>query len=173
MKNRFNNTLNTGKKRSGIFALLALILCTALAGGLTACKADTGNNSVDNPDNKNSEKQIGYIYNFNTTNNGFEFDEIEWVTLDDAERIKELNLSSDEDFPNGFYINNPASDTKVYTVTNEAEYKIIDWNNNGESSLVDLNGFVTHLKVYKDYSPPFWIVVDNNEVTSIVEQYVP
>ena len=79
MKNRFNNTLNTGKKRSGIFALLALILCTALAGGLTACKADTGNNSVDNPDNKNSEKQIGYIYSFNTTNNGFEFDEIEWI----------------------------------------------------------------------------------------------
>ena len=139
MKNRFNHTLNTGKKRPSIFAFLALLLCTALAGGLTACKADTGNNSVDNPDNKNSEKQIGCIYNFNTTNNGFEFDEIEWVTLDDAERIKELNLSSDEDFPNGFYINNPASDAEVY----------------------------------KDYSPPFWIVVDNNEVTSIVEQYVP
>ena len=102
MKNRFNNTLNTGKKRSGIFALLALILCTALAGGLTACKENTRNNSVHSPDNKNSEKQIGYIYNFNTTNNGFEFDEIEWVTLDDTERIKELNLSSDEDFPNGF-----------------------------------------------------------------------
>lgn len=173
MKNRFINILNTGKKRRGVFAFLAVLLCTALAGGLIACTADTGNNSVDGSDKNYSEKQIGYIHNFNTTNNSFEFDEIEWVTLDDTDRIKELNLNLDNDFPNGFYINNPTSDTKSYTVTDETEYQIIDWNNNGEASTVDLNSFVTHINEYTDYSPPFWIVIDNNKVISIVEQYIP
>lgn len=170
MKNRFINILNTGKKRRGVFAFLAVLLCTAMVGGLIACTADIGNNSVGGSD---SEKQIGYIHNFNTTNNSFEFDEIEWVTLDDTDRIKELNLNSDNDFPNGFYINNPTSDTKSYTVTDETEYQIIDWNNNGETSTVDLNGFATHINEYTDYSPPFWIIIDNNKVISIVEQYIP
>jgi len=173
MKNRFINILNTGKKRRGVFAFLAVLLCTSLAGGLIACTADTGNNSVDGSDKNYSEKQIGYIHNFNTTNNSFEFDEIEWVTLDDTDRIKELNLNPDNDLPNGFYINNPTPDTKSYTVTDETEYQIIDWNNNGEASTVDLNSFVTHINEYTDYSPPFWIVIDNNKVISIVEQYIP
>lgn len=127
---------------------------------------------VSNTDNAEI-KEIGYIRNFDTTNNSFEFDEIEWITLDDTDRIKELNLNSDNDLPNGFYINNPTSDTKSYTVTDETEYQIIDWNNNGEASTVDLNGFVTHINEYTDYSPPFWIVIDNNMVISIVEQYIP
>lgn len=63
MKNSFINILNTGKKRRGVFTFLAVLLCTALAGGLIACTADTGNNSVDGSDNNYSEKQIGYIHN--------------------------------------------------------------------------------------------------------------
>ena len=127
---------------------------------------------VSNTDNTEI-KEIGYIRNFDTTNNSFEFDEIEWITLNDTDRIKELNLNSDNDLPNGFYINNPTSDIKSYTVTDETEYQIIDWNNNGEASTVNLNGFVTHINEYMDYSPPFWIVIDNNMVISIVEQYIP
>ncbi len=127
---------------------------------------------VSNTDNTDI-KEIGYIRNFGTTNSSFEFDEIEWITLNDTDRINELNLNSDNDLPNGFYINNPASDTKSYTVTDKTEYQIIDWNNNGEASAVDLNGFVTHINKYTDYSPPFWIVIDNNMVISIVEQYIP
>lgn len=180
MKNRFINMLNTGKKRRGVFAFLAVLLCTALVGGLIACTADTGNNSADGSDNNyiNSEKKIGYIRNFNTTNNSFEFDEIEWITLDDTDRIKELNLNAGNDLPSGFYINNPTSDTKSYTVTDETEYQIIDWDNNGEASTVDLNGFLARINKYTDneqtdFSPPFWIVIDNNTVISIVEQYIP
>lgn len=127
---------------------------------------------VSNTDNAEI-KEIGYIRNFDTTNNSFEFDEVEWITSNDTDRIKELNLNSDSDLPNGFYINNPTSDIKNYTVTDETEYQIIDLNNNGKASTVDLNGFVTHINQYTDYSPPFWIVIDNNMVIRIVEQYIP
>ncbi len=47
-KNRFINILNTGKKRRGACVFLAVLLCTALAGGLIACTADAGNSSADN-----------------------------------------------------------------------------------------------------------------------------
>jgi len=120
-----------------------------------------------------SSKKIGYIYNFDIQNKSFEFDEIEWITLEDTERLKELNINSDEDMPNGFYINNEKPDTKSYNVTDKTEYWIIDWDKSGEVVNVDFNGFIDHLNKYTDYSPPFWIDIDDITVFSITEQYVP
>ena len=62
MKNRFINILNTGKKRRGVIAFLAVLLCTVLTGGLIACTADTENNSADGSDNNyiNSEYEFTF-----------------------------------------------------------------------------------------------------------------
>lgn len=124
---------------------------------------------TDNPENK----IIGNISNFDTSNNSFEFDEIERITLEDTDRIKELNLNPNIDLPSGFYINNPTSDTKIYTVTNETEYNTLDLYKNIHSA-VDVNSFVTYINEDRSgYSIPFWIVIKNNKVISIEEQYVP
>ncbi|MDD4588403.1 MAG: M56 family metallopeptidase, partial [Heliobacteriaceae bacterium] len=50
---------------------------------------------------------IGYISNFKADRSSFHLDQIEWLTLDDSERIKELNINPDDDMPNGYYIYNP------------------------------------------------------------------
>ncbi|MEA4816180.1 MAG: hypothetical protein VB120_04905 [Lachnospiraceae bacterium] len=118
-------------------------------------------------------KKIGYIRNFDSENKSFKFDEIEWITLEDTEKIKELNINPDRDMPNGFYINNAEPDTENYKVTDKTEYQIIDWDNSGEAAAVDLNGFTDHLNGYTDYTPLFWIDIDDNTALSITEQYVP
>ncbi len=63
MKNRFSNILNTGKKRRGVTAFIAVLLTTILAGGLIACTADTGLNSEDNSDNKYSNSEYEKLLN--------------------------------------------------------------------------------------------------------------
>jgi hypothetical protein len=89
MKNRFINILNTGKKRRGVFILLLVLLCTALAGGLIACTADAGNNSADNAIKEylETEKDKDYVISLS----------IEKVNISDEEtaRIKEMYSGSE------------------------------------------------------------------------------
>ncbi|MDF2802536.1 MAG: hypothetical protein K0S61_2439 [Anaerocolumna sp.] len=123
--------------------------------------------------NNSENKEIGYISNFNVENNNFDFDSIEWITDKKPDRLKELNIDPDTDLTNGFYIYNPETDTKSYNISDKTVYEIIDWSNNGILATVSIIDFSSHLDSFTDYTPPFWILVDGDEVTSISEQYTP
>jgi hypothetical protein len=57
----------------------------------------------------------GYITNFNTETQTFDFDEAQWLdSIKDADYLKEIGVDPDS-LPNGFYIHNP--DAAVRTVT--------------------------------------------------------
>lgn len=47
LRNRLTNILDTGKKRNGVIALVAVLLCTALVGILITCTADSERKSAD------------------------------------------------------------------------------------------------------------------------------
>ncbi|RXV60628.1 hypothetical protein DWB64_11810 [Fusibacter sp. A1] len=49
------------------------------------------------------------LIGFDILNNELVIDEIEYLGLHDIERIKELELDVENDFPGGFYIYNPSS----------------------------------------------------------------
>lgn len=54
----------------------------------------------------------GYITDFRGTAKGtFSFDGIEWITLEDTDRIAQLGLNPDDDMPGGFYLYNAFTDT--------------------------------------------------------------
>ncbi|MCR6544140.1 M56 family metallopeptidase [Dehalobacterium formicoaceticum] len=120
-------------------------------------------------------RYIGFISNFDTetySKPSFHLDQIEWLTLEDTERLKELNIDPN-DLPNGYYIHNPKSYPMGHQVTDQTEYRIIDGTGEANHKLVSLEEFVRHLDQFKDFTPPFWVTTKDGFVTSITEQYVP
>ena len=128
-------------------------------------------------------KDIGYITSVDDSGViNITFDPIEWITLDDLDKIKELELHT-SDMPNGFFIHNAAIEALVFEVAEKAEYRFVDWNNEFSESVEDgfpysttnKNEFIKHLKSYKDESiyVPFWITIKDGIVQMIEEQYLP
>ena len=118
---------------------------------------------------------IGFISDFETdkfSKPSFHLDQIEWLTSEDSERLKELNIDPD-DLPNGFYIHNPHSYPMFHQVTEDTVYSIIVLGEEVTHSSVTMEEFVKHLEQFPDFTPPFWVVTKNGYVQSITEQYVP
>ncbi len=128
-------------------------------------------------------KNIGYISNFEKFGGTrITFDPIEWITLDDYDRIKALGIE-ESDMPNGYYIYNLEIEKFEYEVDENTEYRFIDWENSFASSdadrfhysTKDKEEFVEYLNTYTDKATkvPFWITIKDGVVQIIEEQYVP
>lgn len=119
---------------------------------------------------------IGFISSFNIDTYSFHLDKVEWLTLDDMERLKKLNIEPN-DMPNGYYIYNPNSYPMYLQVTDQTQYSIINWgggtNPNEFTKSVNTEEFVEYLETYTDKTPPFRIITKDGYVQSITEQYVP
>ncbi|MDD2401915.1 MAG: M56 family metallopeptidase [Clostridia bacterium] len=115
---------------------------------------------------------MGYISNFKADNSSFHLDQVEWVTDDDAERLRELNINPDE-LNNGFYIYNPANYPMYCQVTEQTQYSIITWDDDMSFKSITREEFIKYLEQYSDYVPPFRIITKDGYVQSITEQYVP
>ncbi|MFZ7104544.1 MAG: hypothetical protein ACOWWO_18070 [Peptococcaceae bacterium] len=130
-------------------------------------------------DNNNKDLYIGHISSIEK--NTLFFDEVEWITAENKDRIKELGLSQQSDMPNGYYIYNPSSDTAPFEVNEKTVYNFIDWGNDfvGENedrdySTTKQEEFIKYLNTYSDKAAkvPFWIETKNGYVISVTEQFV-
>jgi len=153
--------------KSNLFKLVSLISVLIL---LVSCKVDENGN--------NKEQYIGYI---KLEENVLHLDEVEWITDENKDRIKELDLSQQSDMPNGYYIFNLSSDTTSFKLKEKTVYNFIDWGNDFVSEDDDRNysttsqdEFVQYLNTYSDKAGkvPFWIDVKDGYVISITEQFV-
>ncbi|MEQ6388015.1 M56 family metallopeptidase [Bacillaceae bacterium S4-13-58] len=126
---------------------------------------------------------IGYISGFEESDGTkFTLDPIEWITLEDTDRINELEIE-EFDMPNGYYIYNPEIDEIEFEVDKNVEYRFIDWGNNFASSdedrlnysTKDKEEFIEYLNTYTDKAAkiPFWISIKDGAVQIIEEQYIP
>lgn len=124
------------------------------------------------------ETYIGYL---TVDGDTIYFDEVEWITHENKERIKELGLSSQRDMPNGYYIYNPAGDIVAYEVDVKTVYNFIDWHtdfvNEGDDrnySTTSYEEFIRYLDSYtnKAIKVPFWLEIKEESVISITEQFV-
>ncbi len=126
---------------------------------------------------------IGYISDFEGSfPNLFNFDPVEWLTLEDVNRLEDLGIDSNE-LPNGYYIHNKIEEVYSFRLNENTEYNFIDWGNDFTSndedrfhySTMDKDEFIQYLSSYTDNAAkvPFWIVTKDGFVQSITEQYVP
>lgn len=106
----------------------------------------------------------------------------EFIQCTDSERIDELNLSEDSDFPNGYYIYNPDETTAEYILTDDTLYTFIDWNREFTDKDSDmfvmtnsLDTFTKYVNTYEESKSgmPFFFELDGDEVWSITEHYMP
>lgn len=118
--------------------------------------------------------KIGYISSFNIKSQTFNFDEVEWITLQDTKRIEELHLDTEENMPSGFYIYNQDKSLVNYKVTDKTIYQLL---NSGDlSKLVNVNivEFWKYLETHKTLNTlPYTITVQNGNVIAVKECYVP
>lgn len=111
-----------------------------------------------------------YVHNVYTKNGEtyMTVEEIDWLGLDDVERLSELGLG-EEDLPNGYHLD-PSGVRKEYLVSNKATVKVYDF-----SSLDDNNPWkVESLNKHEFYQMyPYEITISGGVITEIVQNYIP
>jgi len=123
-------------------------------------------------------KKIGYISNFNKRSGKFTFDEVEWLTLENKERLEQLKINPDINMPNGYYLYNPEKEETTLKVNSNTMYNVINWNYKfgGETRYLTnrIKEFDEYLDAYSRISPLFIVEYSNDgNIKSITEKYVP
>lgn len=127
---------------------------------------------VDEP---NKDLYIGHI---NIVEDTLNLDEVEWITSEDQDRITELGLSQ-SDMPNGYYINNPSTDTVSFKIGEDTEYNFVvleslSFYKEGEDrnySTTNKEEFMEFLNNVNSDTVVFWVEVKDGFVVSIKEQF--
>lgn len=128
-------------------------------------------------ESSNNQLYVGYI---SFEKNILYLDEVDWITGENKDRIRELKLS-ESDMPDGYYIYNPSADIVSFETNGKTVYNFIDWNNDfvaeGEDrkySTTNRNEFIKYLNTYSDKASkvPFWIEIKDGCVKSITEQMI-
>jgi len=192
MKERNKVLVEKSKHKKHIALILMMILGLIFSQLLIGCnKIEDLNETAaaendTNPEDEDSivlVKNIGYISDFEeSSGTRITFDPVEWITLEDTDRINELEIE-EFDMPNGYYIYNSEIEEKEYELDEYTEYRFIDWGNDFSSSdeerfdysTKDKEEFIEYLNTYTDKAAkvPFWISIKDGAVQIIEEQYVP
>lgn len=105
-------------------------------------------------------------------------DVIEFVTSDNAERVKALNLT-EGDLISGYYINNPDAKTITWKLDEQTVYSFVDWGGDFTESgypedytTTDRGVFRQYVGTYDDSQPgmPFFFQVESDTVRLILEK---
>ena len=100
-------------------------------------------------------------------------DEIEWVTVPGS-RADELGITQ-EDGPSGFYIYNPDTMIKQFTLSADCMITILDWQNSFEPQTISVDDFIAVLQERGEQNAfiPYILEIANGEIIKISERYVP
>lgn len=164
------------QKKNLLKILLLLILI------LTSCNNDEEYTKL-NPELTQYTKLAGYI---RIDENDLEIDEVEIITPQDTERIEELGLDKDIDFPNGYHIQKKDVETKKFKLNDDTRYYFTDYyllfideeekNGDRKYSTKDKDEFLEHFyhnttEEYPNQNIPFFIEVEGDEVKTITEEF--
>lgn len=169
VKGRIKNVLKYKRPRFGV--VVASVMVAAIVGiGLLA-----------NPDSTVPKLISGYMV---IEDSSVHLDEIEIITLEDEERVKELGLEQNADMPNGYHFYNADTDKQTFKLTNKTVYTFVDFNllfvededGNRLYTTTDKDEFLLHLSTsYSDSPPaqkvPFFVEVKGGKVISITERF--
>jgi hypothetical protein len=134
----------------------------------TSTATEDRSTATDDISNADSQEVLAYIKGFDGKT--VEFDEVEWVEIP-SERATELGLSESDD--SGFSVYNETEDTKEISIAEDCVYTILDWTNNYESIEITPNEFMSVLDERNNTLTPYTLTIQDNEVISITEHYVP
>ncbi|MFF2754969.1 hypothetical protein ACFVR1_14615 [Psychrobacillus sp. NPDC058041] len=150
-----NNNVSNSFLLKSFLCLIALI---------SACSNET--NVEETP----SKEILVYINSFDEETKSLTFDEVEWISHLDTERIKEVGLDPESDFPSGFQVYNESEQTASLKVADDVQIDVVNGANLQEPLKVDIQGLAKRIQVYKT---PFYLTIKNNVIIKISEKYTP
>ena len=132
---------------AGIILLVIIIAISVIATG----KKVPQSGEVSNPTFTDEDGKV-YVAAFlkEMTENNLMVDVIEFITDDNEEKIRELNLTED-DMPDGYYIYNPDTETIVWKLDAQTVYTFIDWNGDFSDSEYPEEYTTTDVQEFKKY----------------------
>lgn len=116
----------------------------------------------------------------NMTESSITVDVIEFITSDNEDRVKALNLT-EGDMPDGYYIYNPDQKTTTWELNSQTIYAFIDWNGNFTGSdypkkytATDIQEFQQYISTYENSTPkmPFFFQVEDGIVKIVFEKFI-
>ena len=123
----------------------------------------------NNGGNEFTSKVLAYINRLDDTT--LAFDRVEWVTVP-SERAAELGIAA-EDAPNGFRVYNETVTAEELPLADNCRFQPLDWYADFERIEVTREEMQRILEERKGTHIPYYLVLENNKIIEIVEQYVP
>ncbi|RGF45057.1 hypothetical protein [Roseburia sp. AF42-8] len=170
-------------KKIGVYILTGIILIAVIIAitVITIGKKIPQSSEVSNPTFTDENGEV-YVAAFlkGMTESTITVDLIEFITDDNEERIRELNIMED-DMPDGYYIYNPDEQTVVWELNMQTVYKFIDWNGDftgseypEEYTTTDVQEFMKYVETYEDAAPgmPFFFQVEDGVVRLVLEKAI-
>lgn len=117
-----------------------------------------------------SEELLVYLKDYDETTDELTFDEIEWIDHLDTERVKELGLDPESDFPSGFQIYNESEQTESLIVSKEVEIDIVNGNNLQKPLAINIDELP---EIIDRYEAPFYLSIKDDVIVKISEKYTP
>ncbi|NLK44530.1 MAG: hypothetical protein GX300_09070 [Tissierellia bacterium] len=128
--------------------------------------------TIDDFNESPESHYIGYITMMTLEERIFHLDRVEFLTLEDEERISELNLDKDYHMPSGFYVYNPDNYPTSLDVSEDTIYLILDWSDISKHKSLSKKEFVEYNNSI-EYTPLYHVYTKDGFVTRIEEQYIP
>lgn len=166
------------KKRalcSGILLIAALLCaCGKNAADVQETNSPTENTAAEQfvPEGGSESPEEGLtvlVYINDYDGQTLAFDEVEWIEFP-GERAEELELS---DPGSGFLVYNETENIEELPVAPSCIYTVLDWTNNYEAVKITSEELASLLDERENTSVPYALTVQENEITSVTEWYIP
>lgn len=137
---------------------------------------DTSGMTFLGEEENDSEDILVYIKEINLENLLVTFDSLEWVMVP-SERADELGYTLD-DAPNGFILLHDAVELRQLPLAEDCTFHLLDWEHSYQNTTVTrsefLRTFTERGQLFDSLEyPPYHILVENGEIVSVQEQYIP
>ncbi len=150
----------TGRYRTGWILFLAISL------GLGVCAGCQEQTSPILPDGTYEV----FLKDLNLESQTILVDEMEFISIFELERIDELGLDPEEDFPSGFYLYNEAESWIEMPLEGDPHIEVVMWGEQIEAKWLTVEELKSHIE---EYEAPYSILIQNGEIIEIFEMYVP
>ena len=173
-----NNSGNTFFRAGATVLLIFLLLFSTFACGNeeaveTEHPAETEPSDDSAPgfyEAAEGEEILCFIEDLDRGTGVLTFDQVEWLTLEDTDRIDEIGLDPDVDMPGGFYIYNETDQLYRLNTAEDVTVYLLDWSDLSTPHETDLAELEDRLG---EYQSPFLLSIENELVVSIQEVYTP
>ncbi len=114
------------------------------------------------------KETLGWVSEINLETGLLAFDDLEWITSEDTERIEELGLAGD--FPNDFYLHNEVELVEWLPVAEQATVWLLDWDDLANPVNTDVQGLADFLE---ERGSLFRLTTENDVIVDVFEVYTP